>query len=1492
MADTSVGRVTVELGLDTRQLKAGAAQATRSVEELGRDLSQAGKRGSDDFGKIESALRDLSHQLTTLTNAVQSGFAGNTRAVEQMSKSLSTVDDRLRKVDNEARKTSTSLQDMGQKMTAVGTKMSLGLTAPMVATGVAAIKVANDFETSMASITGLVGIAADEVDGMTGQVREMAVEFGQSATEAADALYFVTSAGITGADAMSVLEQSLKASAVGMGETMIIADAVSSALNAYGIENLSAAEATDLMVASVREGKMEADALASALPRVLPMASAMSVSFEEVGAAFAAMSRNGTDANEAATQIRGILASLLNPSKQAEEQLNALGLSGAGLRQTIREDGLLVGLEQLVTAFGDNEEAAGVVFGNIRALTGVMSLFGSATESTRTIFDKLSDNTGDLDKAFTAMSDTGAFRVNQAMASMKDAMISLGQTLIPIVLPVFQALTGVMKRVADTIASLPGPIKTVVVVLAGLAAAAGPVLIAVGALIKAWMALKAAMASQAVAGAVAQLTAAGPIIAGIAIAVTAVAIAWTVFSNNAREARERQEALTSAMKAAGDEASTLTDRVSVLVDEYKSLVPGSGGANPLEQAIGAEAFTVAQLTAEGLNQTLSDLDISISQVAATVSTGTDYFENLANELDLAEGNGTGAAAALLAVADTGNAMFDSLLHQAQAGKITEYQFIEILNVLDGLSDAFDDHREVLESDAKAMLTNSETAQELATILGADYYNSLVATGLAEAEAIGRTDVYAYTLEKVRVAVDAVLDPLRNVTEEQIAVARAAVNAADGLTQFQGAMDAARLSAEDGKVTVASLAQELGIVAEVTANQVQLALLDAQDASDDLYNSFDGMASGSRDVERAVREQLMAMLTLTAQVTSLGGSARDVAPTLIKMYNDLIAGAQAAGISRDRIIELIEQIGLLDGMSPEIKLALTMDVAEVKANIEAVMRMFGGVEPGGELEQRLKTRLAFLLDVLRLLEQTPKSRGGGGGGGSRSTKPETPAMDFSWVEGWVDNIANFANDLISRDFADKLVEGSADDIAKAFRQLLQTAFDLKIDKLPEFANVIEQVRAKFSQLMSLSTRRDELSTQIETATDKLADLRDTLADVRKEAEDFSVASGLKSPTLTVLEQARKAQEEYDSLYAKTQQLKSSRQSFIDSIEGAVSAPLAGGRSALGQTRKLLSQARSFRDNIVALRDKGFGPDVIRQVAEAGIIDGNRLARGLLSLTGSEIEQLSTMRNEIASIGAEAGAVAADVLFGADITDAEKKLDAQRSLVAQLFDSAVGEAQKNLEAQQTIVDGLNSELASVESSIRDLTHAIQTDLYNAFASFLSGFSGGIDRLTGQPTRVPNVGTRPSLGGEDGLVSIMPIGSPPPVAPAPALDGVNWDDFGKLLLGEIGKLKPGQKTNWNDGPLPNGGAIVDGYYLPPGLNFGGFMADGGIAMSSTLVGVGEAGPEAIIPLSRLSDVAGGDTIINITVEGSVLSERDLIEQVRQGLLKAQKGGRSILL
>tara|TARA_A100001201_G_scaffold140362_1_gene133382 strand:+ start:654 stop:2849 length:2196 start_codon:yes stop_codon:yes gene_type:complete len=324
-----------------------------------------------------------------------------------------------------------SLNGFQQQIKGAASSLKLLMVGALTAAGYQAVRSARSFDKSMTQIKSLVGVASDEVDRMGETAKRMAKETGVSANDAAEALFFITSAGLEGAEAMEVLEASLKAAAVGLGQTKTVADLATSALNAYGSENLSAIEATDILTASVREGKLEASALAASMGSVLPVASNMGVQFHEVGAAFAAMSRTGTDAAMAATSLNAILSGLLKTTPDAEKALNEMGLSSAGLKKQIKDEGLLSVLKTLKTAFDSNDDAAQRVFPNIRALRGVLDLVGASAETNAGIFEELAISVGATDTAFKIASDSAEFKLTKALNELAVEGTELGSKVLP-----------------------------------------------------------------------------------------------------------------------------------------------------------------------------------------------------------------------------------------------------------------------------------------------------------------------------------------------------------------------------------------------------------------------------------------------------------------------------------------------------------------------------------------------------------------------------------------------------------------------------------------------------------------------------------------------------------------------------------------------------------------------------------------------------------------------------------------------------------------------------------------------------------------------------------------------------------------------------------------------------------------------------------------------------------------------------------------------------
>lgn len=469
----------------------------------------------------------------------------------------------------------TKLGSIAASTNRLGKAMTVGVTLPITAAGVAAVHFASDFETAMTQSVALAGVGADQIDGLKASVLELAGKTAKAPQELADAFYFVASAGFSGAEALDVLEASAKASAAGLGDTGVIADAVTSAINAYGKENLTAAQATDVLVKSVQVGKLEADELAPVLGRLVPITSAMGVEFDEAAALLAVFSKTGVDAAEGVTALRGILSQLASPTQQARELLGNMGLTIDDLRKTLKDKGVLALIEELRSKFGGNVEQLSILFPEIRGLIGLLNALGQDAGGVAKVFDEVKNSAGATDAAFATMSETTGFKTKQAMADLQSALIQVGDALLPVV----AGLADFISTIAQGFVGLPKPVQEIVVALGAMLALAGPALIFFSKLVQAFIALRDAKIGEALAkGAsnignlVGSAAAGGPILLGFAAAIGVGAVALFNWNKHKQEAakfaKEFTDAIIEDTKAVGDNTVAIGDNARA-VEEKK-----------------------------------------------------------------------------------------------------------------------------------------------------------------------------------------------------------------------------------------------------------------------------------------------------------------------------------------------------------------------------------------------------------------------------------------------------------------------------------------------------------------------------------------------------------------------------------------------------------------------------------------------------------------------------------------------------------------------------------------------------------------------------------------------------------------------------------------------------------------------------------------------------------------------------------------------------------
>lgn len=334
-----------------------------------------------------------------------------------------------------------------QRLRTFGYLASATITAPMVLAGKSILKMASEYEFAMQKIVGLTGTAQSVVNEWSNSIMSISKDFGKKPQELAESLYFIASSGIKGAQALDVLQLSAKAAAAGLGDTQVVANYLTSVLNAYRGTGLTAAYAMDVLVAAVREGKAEATGFAAAMGSVIPIASKLGVSIDQVAGAMAATTLTGSTAAQAATYLRGMFNILMKETEQGAVAMNeasaALGqmkTSYADLRKILREQGvmaLMQRLNELSAAYGETLVAK--VFPNIRAMLEVLSLSGKNMQYNSEMIKRITNSSGSLAKAFNAISGTMKFRYDQAISTANTLMVQLGKTIGEYFLPILES---------------------------------------------------------------------------------------------------------------------------------------------------------------------------------------------------------------------------------------------------------------------------------------------------------------------------------------------------------------------------------------------------------------------------------------------------------------------------------------------------------------------------------------------------------------------------------------------------------------------------------------------------------------------------------------------------------------------------------------------------------------------------------------------------------------------------------------------------------------------------------------------------------------------------------------------------------------------------------------------------------------------------------------------------------------------------------------------
>jgi len=446
----------------------------------------------------------------------------------------------IRTLKREAGGLGESFGQLGGRMKTVGGNIRgvgrtlLPLSAGFAAVGGGAIKMATDFNAGMANVATLIPGNIERVEELKTTVQDMAVSVGKSTADLSGGLFQVISAFGDSAETAGILDVNARAAAAGLATTTDAINLTSAVTKGYNDTSLEAIQhVSDLAFMTNKLGQTTFPELAASMGRVVPLASELTVSQEELFGVMATATGVTGTASEVSTQLRGVLQSLLAPTKEMDFVFGQLGVtSGEAL---IQQEGLQGAIEAVVAEAEGSGMALQRFIGSIEGQTLALALTGAQADTFTDKLEAMNDVAGATDEAFREQSEginEAGFLWKQLQQRVATAAQRFGDKLLPVLLDTFDALAPVgnkLLELLDWFGDLPAPVQRVAAIIGGLVAILGPVALAFGTVISAVGSLIATMgpviALVAKVGAAIAALGAGPLLAIVA-AVAAVVTAW------------------------------------------------------------------------------------------------------------------------------------------------------------------------------------------------------------------------------------------------------------------------------------------------------------------------------------------------------------------------------------------------------------------------------------------------------------------------------------------------------------------------------------------------------------------------------------------------------------------------------------------------------------------------------------------------------------------------------------------------------------------------------------------------------------------------------------------------------------------------------------------------------------------------------------------------------------------------------------------------------
>lgn len=446
------------------KLKTSLDQANKKYDETVKIYGIESKEAR----KAKEEVDKLSHEHEKSSKAVEAnakqiqGYQTNLNKAEtQMVKSqaeLKKINTELDKSQSKWLATSETLKDHSEKLKKTGSAVSgvgdsiLKMTAPIVGAGIASAKLGTDFNEAMSTVATLIPGNQKRLQELKSDIQNVAIETGKSTSDIANGTYQVVSAFGDASDTMQKVKIDAKAATAGMATTTDALNLSSAVMKGYGDTTAKANEKVmDMSFMTVKLGQTDFPSLASSIGKVVPLSNELKVKQEEMFTVFATGTGVTGNASEVSTQYRGILQSLMAPTKEMTKLIKEQGFADG--KAMVEKKGLAGTIELITKKAKETNTPLQQYIGSIEGQTLALALAGEQSAVYVEKLEGMKNSSGAMNEAF----DEQTKGINKTGFAFKQGMIKMqvaGQKMGDAMGPLLEKGADLLTKLADKLGSL------------------------------------------------------------------------------------------------------------------------------------------------------------------------------------------------------------------------------------------------------------------------------------------------------------------------------------------------------------------------------------------------------------------------------------------------------------------------------------------------------------------------------------------------------------------------------------------------------------------------------------------------------------------------------------------------------------------------------------------------------------------------------------------------------------------------------------------------------------------------------------------------------------------------------------------------------------------------------------------------------------------------------------------------------------------------------